>query len=322
MLLVTHDGPFHLDELVAYTSLAMAVGDEHELIRTKDKKIIERADIAFDVGEGKYDHHQRGGNGIRLSGTRYAAAGLIWRDYGTEVVRRFVERMGINARLVDGSLGTQTVADRVDAMFIERVDAHDNGQAVYDLGTRFGYANPQWNDPSTHTDVNAAFMRASAIIRGIIEQAIIDAIDGKEELRITWDVETYLKKVTAHAQESMKAAHHVFEIAVKSVADARIIVLPMYAPEWQRVVCASPDATYVIYPVNGTWQLWCVPHDADHPTTQRRPLPEVWSGLRDSEFAKESGVPDAIFCHAQRFCAAAHTQLGAYILAMNALSVR
>ena len=43
--------------------------------------------IVLDIGGGKYDHHQRGGNGARENGVPYASCGLIWREFGKELLK-------------------------------------------------------------------------------------------------------------------------------------------------------------------------------------------------------------------------------------------
>jgi len=60
--LVTHDGIFHPDEVVAIALLDVA-GFDFEISRTRDKSIINDADLVIDVGmkydrnAGRFDHH-------------------------------------------------------------------------------------------------------------------------------------------------------------------------------------------------------------------------------------------------------------------------
>lgn len=41
--------------------------------------------IVFDIGRGKYDHHQRDSR-IRENGVPYAAFGLLWEELGAEIL--------------------------------------------------------------------------------------------------------------------------------------------------------------------------------------------------------------------------------------------
>jgi uncharacterized UPF0160 family protein len=47
----------------------------------------------------------------------------------------------------------------------------------------------------------------------------------------------------------------------------------------------------------------------------RMPFPETWAGLNEGALQKASGVADAVFCHRDRFIAAAMTLQGAITMA-------
>jgi len=51
----------------------------------------------------------------------------------------------------------------------------------------------------------------------------------------------------------------------------------------------------------------------------RKNFPEAWAGKRDGELARATGVPDALFCHTNRFLAVAKTKEGALALAKLAI---
>lgn len=62
MKVVTHDGPFHADDVFADAVLRAALGDIH-LVRSRDPAVIDSADLVFDVGSEhdpaahRYDQH-------------------------------------------------------------------------------------------------------------------------------------------------------------------------------------------------------------------------------------------------------------------------
>lgn len=91
---ITHTPPHHADEVFATAMLAMV--SNVELLRTRNPKLIENNPdaIVYDVG-GKYDpeskrfdHHQRDFAEARPDGTPYSSAGLIWREYGSDIVKK------------------------------------------------------------------------------------------------------------------------------------------------------------------------------------------------------------------------------------------
>jgi uncharacterized UPF0160 family protein len=70
--IVTHDESFHCDETFAIAALRIHLKEiPHEIIRTRDKALIETADFVIDVGgiydpsRNRFDHHQLGGAGER-----------------------------------------------------------------------------------------------------------------------------------------------------------------------------------------------------------------------------------------------------------------
>ena len=51
-----------------------------EIIRSRNIEFLKRnCQILVDIGGGKFDHHQKNGNGKRENGISYASAGLVWQ---------------------------------------------------------------------------------------------------------------------------------------------------------------------------------------------------------------------------------------------------
>ena len=116
LTVVTHNGNFHADDVFSIAVLKH-VYPSFNLVRTRDKALMDSADIVIDVGgqydpdAGRFDHHQRGGAGERENGIPYSSFGLVWQKYGLA--------------LCDNN---QAVADRVDAGLVSTIDAIDCGQ--------------------------------------------------------------------------------------------------------------------------------------------------------------------------------------------------
>src|SRR5215210_4182151 len=117
MRVATHDGSLHADEVFAIAALSL-LGDELEIVRTRDDAAMAACEVRVDVGfesdpaAGDFDHHQRGGAGERPNGVRYASFGLVWRAHGEHIA------------------GDAEVAARVDESLVQGVDANDTGQQV------------------------------------------------------------------------------------------------------------------------------------------------------------------------------------------------
>lgn len=152
MRVVTHSGPFHADEVFAYALLRVFLGEELELVRTRDPGIIARADLAIDVGgeydpaRGRFDHHQRAYRGPLSS----AGMVLRWLEHAGKVPR---------------SLAAQLRKD-----WIEYIDAVDNGRrapltGVPCIATIVSVLGEQAHSPH---DFDARFMDAVSLCEGIL----------------------------------------------------------------------------------------------------------------------------------------------------------
>ena len=118
IIIVTHDGAFHADDIFACATLGLSLdaeGKEYRIIRTREQNKIDFADFVVDVGgvynasTYRFDHHQEGGAGARDNDVPYAAFGLVWKTYGEKVCANPEVAMTIEERLV------------------QAVDANDNG---------------------------------------------------------------------------------------------------------------------------------------------------------------------------------------------------
>ena len=78
----THSGKFHADDVFS-SALLLYLNPEITILR--GNKVPEDFDgIIFDIGRGRYDHHQKDSR-IRENGIPYAAFGLLWEELGTEI---------------------------------------------------------------------------------------------------------------------------------------------------------------------------------------------------------------------------------------------
>ena len=292
MLIATHDGSFHADEVFAIAALTL-LGEPIEVRRTRDRVELSRADLRIDVGfrhdpsTGDFDHHQREFEGARPNGIRYASFGLIWQAFG--------------ARVCDGDA---EVAEAVDATLVQGVDANDTGQQLTESLVQGAYPltvngvvggfNARWDETLTAEQERLRFDEAVDLARGILAREILAAASGRRSTRIV-------------------------EEAIAAAADPRLIELPVNAPFKQVLVPAAPDALYVIYPKRQGFGLEAVPRELGS-FENRRDLPEAWAGREGADLVAVTGVPDALFCHAKRFLVVASSHEGIVQLAQLALA--
>ncbi|MGA9859344.1 MAG: MYG1 family protein [Solirubrobacteraceae bacterium] len=294
MLIATHDGSFHADEVFAIAALHL-LGEPVEVLRTRDRDSVAQADVRVDVGlrddpaAGDFDHHQRDFDGARPNGVRYASFGLVWRAFG--------------ARACDGD---QEVADSVDATLVQAVDANDTGQQLTQplidgvhpmtISGIIGGFNARWDETLTHEQERERFDAAVGLARDILAREVAAAAAGRRSARIVRD-------------------------AIAAADDPRVVVLPVNAP-WKQVLVPETDAAlYVIYPKRQGFGLEAVPRELGT-FENRRDLPASWGGLDGPDLVAATGVQDALFCHAKRFLAVARSRAGIERLAQLALAER
>lgn len=269
--IVTHNGGFHTDDVFAVAALKMYLRQQGEadirVFRTRDKELVAEGDYVLDVGgvhdpeAGRFDHHQEEGAGQRENGIPYAAFGLIWQTYGTEICG-----------------GNESVAGKVDGKLVQAIDAPDNGVSLtgaaefegaypYFLGTAVNAFKPTWQEEPGQMD---------EIFAELVEWATVLL---KREIQVASDIIT---------------GEELVEAAYQDMADKRLIYLEDNLP-WKGVLTQKPEPLFVVYPKDsGRWRLRAVPEENFQ---HRIELPEAWRGKRGKQLQEVTGVPSAIFCH-------------------------
>lgn len=288
---ITHDSHFHADDVCAVACLSLLYGSKMQVTRTRDPKIIETGDIVLDVGgksdgERFFDHHQIGGAGARTNNIPYASFGLIWKRFGKEIT------------------GSEAVAKRFDEVFVQSIDANDNGVSISETKFSGVYAfkfdafvfasNPTWKEERVSHDEK--FFETVELFKKII---------GREILFLQHEEEAREKILAEYTQAE----------------DKRIVVLTKHYPV-QDVLSALPEPLFYIYPRdNGLWGARAV-RDGSADYKNRKDFPSTWAGKRDAEFVAVTDVPDAIFCHNGRFMIVAKSKDGILALVKKALDFK
>lgn len=313
------------------------------LIRTRDPAKLATCHTVVDVGgeydpsTNRFDHHQRSFNDTFPGHeTKLSSAGLVYMHFGKAVI---AQHIGLTTDHDD----VQTLYEKIYTDFIESLDAHDNGISVYDpkaiaasglqkrfrdggitLGSIIGDMNNSY--PTEDPDEDASFAQASTLIG-----------------------ECFLRKLRS-ANCSWLPARETVAKAYKSRLEihpsGQIISLPKSGVPWkEHLFTLEPkdiDSTkaadglvyYVLYPestaTDANWRVQCVPiHDSSFES--RKPLPDRWRGLRDSELdavllretennATETVPNGAVFVHASGFIGGHKTKAGALAMAIKSLN--
>ena len=275
----THSGIHHADDVLAACILRMVFGDN--FVISRGFKVPENLDddtIVFDIGGGKYDHHQKGGNGCRENGVPYSSAGLIWRDFGRMIPE------------VSESPNPELVWYLIDRDLIQGIDAIDNGKMPKTeyvckpktVSAAISEFNPTW-DSTENSDT--AFMKAVEFTTLILGNTLANAV-------------------------SKAKAQAIVEEAIDRT-EGPVMVLERFAP-WQEFIFSSKnekanDILFVVFPSNrGGYNWQCVPASLGS-FAQRHPVPQEWRGLNGKALQDVTGVASATFCHNAGFIGGADT---------------
>jgi uncharacterized UPF0160 family protein len=285
---VVHNDRFHADDVFAVAVLDLVFKGGIEVTRTRDDEIIKTADIVIDVGgeycpeTNRFDHHQTEGAGERGNGIPYASFGLIWKHFGESLC------------------SNQKAWDKFDSKLVQAIDASDNGFAMYEYkdedfneyhpDAMIGAFNPSWTESADLYDKN--FFVAVGIAKQIIEREI------------------------KMADDKIKGEEFVKEVYEKS-DDKKIIVFDEMYP-FKSFIKEKKEVLFVVSPskLRDSWRVLAVQEQG---FKNRKDLPKEWSGLRDKELQKISGIDDAKFCHRSLFMGAASSKEGAIKMAQIAV---
>lgn len=269
---ITHNGTMHADEVFASAFLDLYLGDVRVFRTTSiDGLDISCDTLVYDVGRGKFDHHQIGAL-KRDNNITYCSLGLLWKEFGKD----FLTKMGIS--------NVDKVFEGIDKDFIEGIDADDNGifpkiEADYKVKTISGIIklfNPGFNSGQ---DESSQFLKACDVAEKILMEEIV-YINGKVE-----------------------ADCKINQILENISSNDKYLILDEFIP-YEETILNNPKANnilFVAFPSNrGGYAIKTIAKDLDD-RTARMQFPSGWAGLTDESLEKVVGIRGVKFCHLGRF---------------------
>lgn len=292
---VTHNGAFHADDLFATATLSILNNGNIKIIRTRDPQMFLKGDYVYDVGgendpeRNKFDHHQKGGGGVRENGIPYAAFGLVWKKYGEQIC------------------GDKEVAKYIENKIVCSVDASDVG---------FDISKPLIKDVSKYS-ASSVFLSESPTWKE--DNINIDEIFKKQVKKVS----ELLKREIKIANDDIDGINKLTEDYNQS-QDKRIVVSSIDFPRYllQDTLSKLSEPIYLVYPSSKspTWKVEVIKKSPET-MESRKPFPDSWRGFLDGDLkAKEViGIEGVIFTHPTGFYAQVKTKEGAIALANKAL---
>ena len=189
----THNGKFHADDVFS-AALLLYLNPEIRIFRGNQVP-EDFTGVVFDIGRGRYDHHQKDSR-IRENGIPYAAFGLLWEGLGADI------------------LGEE-LAEKFDESFVQPLDNNDNTGEKNELASLIGSFNPAWDSEDNNDE---AFFQAVSVAGMILDHKF----------------ERYLgnERADQRINELLKAKE---EQSLENTEDSRILVLPEFVPCQKRL---------------------------------------------------------------------------------------
>lgn len=262
--LAIHDGSFHADEVTACALLLLFDRiDRNRVYRTRDSEKIKKCEYVCDV-EGVYDPASK-----RFDHHQAEYKGMM---SSAGMVLLYLKEEGFLE---------PHLYDHFNKSLVMGVDAHDNGIAKIEQGT------------TTFSQVISNFLPIEYDVEpAVMDQAFFTAVD------FAMGHLDRLQKRHSYTQECKSAVKRAM------LQTGKALIFETTLPWMDNFFELGGDfhpAQFVIMPSGGNWKLRGIPPNMADRMKVRKPLPEKWAGLRDTELKKISGIEGAIFCHKGRF---------------------
>lgn len=273
---ITHSGTMHADEVFATAFLSLYRGDI-DLFRTPEVNPNNYPEaIVYDVGRGKFDHHQEGRK-VRENGIPYCSLGLLWKEYGKDfLIKRRIDNV-------------DEVFENIDKDFIEGIDAIDNGifqkvESTYkmrNLCDVIKLFNPSFESDENESD---QFLKAVDIAIKIFEEEILSII-GRVK------------------------AKKMLEEKIPEAIEKHYLELEKFMPYEESIYTLDTEKQiyFVVFPSNRGGYAAKTLYNSSEEHISRVDFPEEWAG-HGKELAEITGVEGATFCHLGRFIVSATTR--------------
>ena len=277
----THGGMFHADDVFSAVFLEMANPN------IKIERVFRLPEnynrLAFDIGLGKFDHHQMD-NEIRENGVPYAAFGKLWKEYGPHFFN-------------------QEIVERIDEEFVQQLDLSDNTGTPNRICESIGSIVPTWHE---NKSMDEAFNEAKNFAYDILTNEIMYQIGEKtiEERNVELEkllTSDFMIERQEKYNEAKRLSEEILNPAINNMQNG-VVVTDRYC-EWEEKLTNTEGANIFVCPsIRGGYNVLLVPSPDATPEDMAKKVyfPEEWLGKQNPDL----GIT---FCHPGNFIACTET---------------
>lgn len=293
MLLITHDGKFHLDEVLA-TAVLIKIHPDAEIIRTRNKEIIRKGDIVYDVGRicnpsiNRFDHHHASFEGTfgPSYSVKLSSSGLIYKHHG----ERFLEMYGVHKTCKSFQRVFQEVYDR----YFLSADAIDNGYEI------FGEIVPR---SLSHIVASLNSLDLSSNSADVQNRRFLDAVR-----LVAMDLDNFMNAIVNEWMPN----YELLDDMIKSL-EGDILCVERHCfvdiiPELEEKY--RKDVKFVLSKAGSSVSILAVPREKNC-FASKIPLKKEWRGLAGRSLQMISNIDGCNFVHASGFAGSNKTFEGA-----------
>ena len=288
---ITHAGTMHADEVFATAFLDLYNKDIKVMrVSEVEKAKIRKDAIVYDIGRGKYDHHQEDAK-VRENGIKYSSLGLLFEEFGKDYLKQ--------EKIED----IDEVYVGMEKELIEAIDAIDNGvfpeiiapYKVKTISEIIKLFNPSFGSNEKEEE---QFIKAVEVAKQIWQETLYSVIGKVKAKKIV------LEKIKNEKKDYLE--------------------LEEYLP-YEETLLKTEEGDhllFVMYPSNrGGYGIKTIKKSLED-KTDRMLFPESWAGLENKELEKVSNIKDISFCHSGRFLVTCKTKEAAYQVLDQLLSTK
>lgn len=306
MLIATHDGSFHADETVACAILSYLY-DHCEVIRSRDPKLLETADLIIDVSgrndDKHFDHHSNEFNLSRDNGIHYATAGLMWLKFGRAYLERIVAEHFPESERADFTDTIMAAAQaRIDREIMYGVDLNDNGQLNSYLNELIA---PKDEKEQAVMDKLNEFYRYSPDIPYLVAMQNLPNVSGAEQDAHFSNTVKLLKTLLINAAINALNTERGVAKVLALYEGGPLLIMHEKLP-WTQAVLAHferfNECLLAIYPDRKRgWRIQSLPFSKAERFKNKLPAPKAWRGLDEAKLDQVTGLQGTIFVHRAGF---------------------
>jgi uncharacterized UPF0160 family protein len=300
--IITHDGCFHTDEVVACMLLTIYFDGDVEIIRTRDENVIENTNaVIVDVGKRydgikRFDHHQypdekgyiaRWDETIsKVFSIPLSSAGMIWKHFGVSICKKLFSDCSDH--------DIEQIYKKMYGNFFIEIDANDNGIDQYMDKARRKKYNINATLVGTIGRLNHENPYDSDMQMKMFKEAMIFS-----ERMFRIHLNTYKNnQITLESDTATMKQYYTERL------DPRILIIENDIKNWRgilREIDKEEKILFIVYPRETQWGVKAIPKLGFVPR----------KNIASEEILKQTVGDNLIFLHKKRFMCSCKTKQSA-----------